>query len=224
MPKENEDVAGTEDTKEEPKNAQSTENSDEGNSPDNEGEGSGEGNSIDKFPPEAVKIIKELRNESAKYRNQRKTLSEELEGLKGGIKRFVGGEEDEEVDPTEALAAYEQQSESLAIQNQILAVAVENSIPNEDFEYFQFLMSKGIDSLEEGEEFTEDMLSEVVNQIKSRKAKGTTSVGSGTPSPSKGEGEISLAEFNKMGTIAKSKLYRERPELYEKLSNEAKAS
>jgi hypothetical protein len=85
-------------------------------------------------------------------------------------------------------------------------------------------MGKALESLEDGQEMTEEELAEIISTVTAGKGKGmgTSSTKDGTKPPPAKDGEVTQEEFNKMSIIAKSKLYQTNPALYSKLLSNAK--
>lgn len=188
-----------------------------------QGDGQGSGNSTMSLE-DAQKIIKELRAENAKHRTEKNNLSTRLEKIEKGLKLVSGDGEDDETAEVK-LGKLEPKIQSLEVRNAMYELAIEHSISKADFEYFEFLMSKKFDSLEEGQEMTEEDLEAILGQLKSRsqKAPANTSAGTGTkPDNASGKDGVTLEQFVKMGMMEKSKLYQTKPDLYASLLSEAR--
>lgn len=177
---------------------------------------------FDSLDDKTKKMIKKLRGENKKRRTENNNLSTKLEKFEKGLKSLFGNDDDD-ADPEEQLETVTGQYQSAVTENSILRLAVANGISGEEnLEYFEFLMSKRLNSLEEGEELDEDDLEEIISKIsaKSNGGKATTSTkdgGKGGKGPGKDSDEVTQEEFDKMGITAKSKLYEKNPSLYEKL-------
>jgi hypothetical protein len=186
------------------------------------GQGSGS-NDQSALPEWAQKELKELRGEAAKYRTQNKTLAERLEKLEKGLKG-VFGEEEDDTDPGEKVKVLSQVTQTLEVKNAMLQLALENGIGSDDYEFFEFKMGKALESLEEGQEMTEDELAEIISGIKSKSGKGVanSTTKDGVKPPAAKDGEVTQEEFNRMSITAKSKLYQTNPALYDKLMKNAK--
>lgn len=175
--------------------------------------------------------IDSLRKESAKYRTKSKELDSKvsevttkLTKFEKGLKSLFGEGEDENVDPEEKIGQLSQALQAKEVQQTITELAYDNGIPKEDKEYFEFLMMKRLQGLEENEELGEEDIAEIAKQAKGRKL-GASSVGAGLKpgsEGSKGTGEIGLEQFKKMSITEKSALYGKSPELYERLMQESK--
>lgn len=174
--------------------------------------------SIDDLPASAQKYIKDLRSENAKRRKDFNNMSTRMERFEKGFKSMFGEEEDD-IDPETKLDALSGHYESAISENAILRLAVENGISGgENIEYFEFLMNKSLDSLDEGEEMTEEMLNDVISKIQAKgKANTSFQKSESGNSPRKGNAEVSQEEFDRMGMVQKSNLYLKNPELYNKL-------
>lgn len=170
------------------------------------------------FSPEAQKIIKDLRTENAKRRTDNNNFKTRMEKIEGGLKSMF--DDDDESTPEEKLKKVSDDKDQLAVRNSLMSIAIENGIGKDDYEYFEFLMSKRLGKLEEGQELSEEDLDSVLDSIKSRKAGADTSTGDGGGGkpPAGGASEVTQAEFDKMGITAKSLLYQQKPDLYNKLA------
>jgi hypothetical protein len=176
---------------------------------------------------QAMDEIKKLRAENAKHRNRNKELDSSLgerEQILQKMKHALGLEE--ETDPAEHLEALAQQNQQLQVELTVKELVQNFGVPNETEKYFRFLLSERLESLEEGEELTEDEI-EVLAQ-EARKIRGGA-VGSSTglslekqPNAS-AQGTVSAADFAKMGLSERSQLYTKNPALYQKLFDEAQA-
>lgn len=191
------------------------------------GSGDGTGGNQTMTLEEAQKVIKDLRAEAAKYRTEKNNLSTRLEKLEKGIKAFAGGDEDDQEDTETKFGKLQGEFEALSVRNAMYELAFEHGIAKDDFEYFEFLMSKKLNSLEEGAEMTEEDLGEILGGLKTKsggKAPANTSTGgSGNkPNPEQKGGEVTLEQFVKMGMMEKSKLFQTKPELYNSLLMQAK--
>ena len=180
----------------------------------------------DLSPEEYKKQIKKLRAENAKHRLGNKALNEKMSKFEKVFKAFSG--DDEEVDPEEQLGQVTHQYEAAVTRNAILELALENGISGKDnLEYFEFLMSKTLNSLDEGEEMTEEQLEEILSKCSKAggKGKATTSTndkGKGDKDPDQTNDEVTQEEFDSMGMMQKSKLYQTNKALYEKLMKNSK--
>jgi len=175
---------------------------------------------LDSLPKSAQKLIKNLRSENAKHRTKNNNLMTKQEKLDKVLKTLSGEEGDDE-DPETKLEALQQNYSSVATKNAILELALENGVNGaENYEYFEFLMSKKINSLEEGEEMTEEDVEEIVTKCSKgagNKANTSTKTGEQGKKPDEKADEVTQEEFNKMGMVQKSRLYQSNPELYNKL-------
>jgi hypothetical protein len=182
------------------------------------------GGDLEGLPDWAKKEIKSLRKESATYRNNHKTLAEKYERLEGGLKSALGVQgQEEEVSLEDQLSSYQEQVRMTELNNAILSLAIQNSIPSDELDYFAFKMQKTLESLEEGQELTEEDFGEIIQQVKSRgKGPANSSVGGhGEPNPHAKEG-VTLDSFVKMTILEKNQLYREKPDVYQAMFSQAK--
>jgi hypothetical protein len=195
---------------------------------DNEQKGQGSGsNDVNALPEWAQKELKDLRGEAGKYRTQNKTLSERLAKIEGGLKGIFGEEDDDQADPGEKLQRVSQVNQTLEVRNAMLQLALENGIGMDNYEFFEFKMGKALEALEEGQEMSEEQLAEIISGVKvqSVSSKGpanSTTTKDDQKKPADGSKKISQEEFNKMGIMARSKLFQENKELYNELMSNAK--
>lgn len=175
---------------------------------------------FDSLDEKTKKFIKKLRDENRTRRTENNKLSTRMEKFEKGMKAMFG-DDDDDVDPEEALKSLQGEYESSVNENAILRLALENGVSGaENMEYFEFLMSKKLNSLEEGEEMTEEDLDEILEKCSKGAGKANTSTndsGKGGKGPGKNSDEVTQEEFDKMGMVQKSKLYTSNPELYNKL-------
>ena len=192
--------------------------------------------SLDGLDPKVQKYIKDLRKESAKHRTRATNLEGELTGLRGRVsKAFGDGEESwSDLAPEEQERRFEELgagAEGLALENQVLKLAISNGISGEEaLEFFQFKLQKQLSSMEEGEEMDEETITEIAAAVKQKYGQTagnvSTSVTTGTggksaPNPDEA-GSVSLDDFTSMSMAEKSSLYEKNRPLYDKLSAEAK--
>jgi hypothetical protein len=184
-------------------------------------------------PKKAYAEIKKLRDEAAKHRTKAKSLEDELGGMKGTLdklKTVFGGNEEEQVDPAEALQAIQAQNELLLVELSINQIAREYGISSDQDDYFKFLLNKKFSEMSEGDEISEDDLHDVITNVKKIYGSGQpvkTSTGlnvnGNAPTPTNSTNSALTAEqFVKMSLAEKSKIYAENANLYSKLLNEAR--
>lgn len=177
--------------------------------------------------------IAKLRKENAGHRTKNKDLKSKLNMSEAQKKKMLeaAGLLDEEK-PEEKLKSATEQNDSLAFRNAVLETAVANGIPANKIKYFQFLMSEAVSELGEGEELSEERLAEIVKECKAgaQKTPANSTVkkldkdGNQIQDPPPGEkGEVTLEKFLAMGVVSRSKLYLEKPALYEELAAKAKS-
>jgi len=180
---------------------------------------------FDSLPSSAQDYIKSLRTESAEHRTKNNNLSTRLENIEKGMKTMFGGE-DQELSPEEQISQISQTNETLSYENAIMGMAYENGIPMDNYEYFNFLMDKEVNGLEEGQELSEETLMGVIG-----KAKGfnqsmdntNTSVddqGNAVKDPNNSSG-MTLDQFSSMSVVEKSELYIKSPAVYEQFMKQA---
>jgi hypothetical protein len=203
------------------------------NPPNQDGkEGQGGADDKDKDKPafktmeEALAEITKLRKENASRRTTNKTLEERVgasETVLGKLKQALGIEKEES--PEEVAANLKAQNEALLLEKGIYQLAIEQQIPADQVEYFDFLFRKKLSGLSEGEELGDDGLAEIVSKVKTAggSKKSSTGVdGGNNPPPSKGDDGVTLEAFVKMNLGEKSALYQKNPTLYERFMSEAK--
>lgn len=193
----------------------------------------GEPGALDFSDPNATKAeIERLRKENAKYRtrakeldSQTQQLNERFSKMEKGLKTLFG-EEETEMSPEETIEALQLRNEQLEVQSALREAANEYGIPANQYDYFEFLVSKKLNTLGEGEEITEEDLDEIAKQARGVGATPTTSVdGKGqNPDPTQPTGGISLEEFQAMGIMERSKLYGRDPKLYDRLKAQEEAA
>jgi len=197
------------------------ENESSGSKDSQEDQGSGsqghEGEDFKDLPDFAQKLIKELRAENAKYRTEKNNLSTKMQNFEVGLKKMLGVEGEDDLSPEEKLEAFSQKNEQMAVSNAMLSLAYQNSVSPDQYEYFEFLMGKKLSDLEEGQELSEGDLEEVLGKVRDKSSPASTSTSEGKKGgPSQDSDELSQEDFNKMGIVGRSKLYREKPDLYNK--------
>lgn len=213
-----------------------TGNGGEGAGGNTDGNGDGDGGSGDDFdslPEFAKKMIKDLRSESAASRTKNKTLEERFGKMEAGMKSALGLDDDDQESPEERVQTLTQQSESLAIRNAILEVAIENGLNKDQSDYFGYLLQKEGESLEDDQEISEERYQELVNSSKALGAQGSgtadtdvegdAGAGKGNGGDGQGTGsEMTAEQFSKLGYGEKVSLRQENSALYDKLFQEAR--
>ena len=204
----------------------------------NEGEGDPGGSNEPKFSDEQKAYIQKLRKESSGYRQKAKgleskltALTEKVSKLEGGIKKAIGIEGEGEADPEKlkgTIADKDAQIVQLQSQLGLMQAADEYGIPSKGRKYFATLVADAADSLEEGEEITEEQMADIVTEVKSLFGKAANSSindddgkGGGGKPPAGGD-KITVEKFAKMTTTEKSVLYQKNPDLYKDLFQQAK--
>lgn len=199
----------------------------DGGSDDDQGSPGGK---VEDLPEWAQKQIKDLRSENAKTRTKAKTLEDRVGKIEKGFKSMFGNEEgDDDLPPEEKLAKVQAQSEASAARAEMLEFCMENGITEKRTQrYLSVLIDEASEELEDGEELSDERLEELIQEAKSvgGRKKASSSVdgkGSGKKPPNpEGDSGVSLEQFNNMGALDRNKLYRENPDLYNRLSAEAK--
>jgi hypothetical protein len=209
---------------------------DKGGKPGASGDKGGEGDDenlddseIEKLPKGAQALIKKLRKENAAKRTEANNLKTKNEKYEKAFKIISG--DDEEEDPEVKLGKVQNQNQSLQVKNAMLEMALENGIGPKDRKYFEFLMAEALEELEEGEELSEEKLAEVVAAVKGKGGGTPANTGTKGDGGSKGGDKkpagdtdgVTLEQFVGMTVTQKSKLYNEKPEVYNTLMAQARA-
>lgn len=220
--KKKDDQSGTDDQK---KKDQQDQTDDTTGADDGEGD-DGEGDFSD---PEKVKAeIKKLRAEAAKHRNKAKAVSEQLASVNGkmsGLKKALGVE-DENEDPEAKLKAQQAKSDALEVELSVVHLARDHEVPKESEQYFRFLLGQKLESLEEGEELSDEQVEELAAEAKKvsgKPANNSTGLGGGKKPPAdNGKGALTVEQFVKLNTGEKSAIYAKNPSEYSRLFSEAR--
>jgi hypothetical protein len=181
--------------------------------------------SVDSLPQEAQDLIKSLRNENAKYRTEKNNFQTRLENIESGFKQMFGEGDGQELTPEQQVEQLSAGYEQMSYQNAIMGLAYENGIPMDNYEYFNFLMDKAVNSLEEGQELSEEQLLEVIQRSKGFNQtmdNANSSVDGQAGQAPEGNQGTTLEQFLKMNVVQKSELYRNKPEIYNSLFAQAK--
>ena len=175
--------------------------------------------------------IKSLRQEAAKNRTkakeletQFKAMNDRFSGLETGLKKALGVETDE-LSPEDKLGAISAQNEEMAFKNAVLETALGHGLGVGQLEMLEFMILKRADALEEGQELTDEDLSEIIGKVKlAEKAfSGASSVsGSLQPASTQSSGSMTVEKFAKMSIAEKSLLYSKDPNTYNSLMAVAK--
>ena len=186
------------------------------------------GDNVEDLPESAQKLIKDLRSENAKHRNDNKSLRGDFDKLKKGMASALGIGEDDDTKPEDKIADLTGQNDNLNFQNAVLSVAVQNGISEEQVEYFAFLMEKAVNELEEDDELPDKELAAIIQKAKAQKGSGGNSSvddkgEDGKPKNPDASGDMTLDQFCALNMLQKSSLYREKPDVYNKLVSQAKA-
>ena len=179
--------------------------------------------------PEKTKAyVKKLREENARYRvkakdsdSKSKAIDERYQKMEEGFRHAFGLSEDIEL-TEENFGALQEQSRSLSVENEILKIAVEHQIPGDKIDYFQFLVTKSLGQLKEGEELSSEDIGEILGKVMPISGTGssTSITSSGTngnsPNPNSGN-EVSLDQFCAMSITEKSLLFQKDADAYGRL-------
>lgn len=184
---------------------------------------------IDKLPKGAQALIKKLRKEAASKRTEANNLKSKNEKYEKAFK-IISGDDDEE-EPEVKLGKVQEHAQSLQVKNALLEMAIENGIGPKDRKYFEFLMSEKLEELGEGEELSEEHIAEVVAAAKGKGGgtpantgtKGDGGSKGGDKKPAGDSDGTTLEQFVGMTVSQKSKLYNEKPEVYNTLMAQARA-
>lgn len=183
---------------------------------------------------DAQKAIKALREENAKHRTTNKELMDRFGKLESGLKGLFGdndpGDPNKPIeDKITALEAKIQEEaairEAREAEAALTQLAYDHKIPNDERDYFEFLIEKELGSLKEGEQLSQEAIEEIAKKVRVKSAPSATSVtdGEGGPKiPSNKDGEVTIDEFKDMSMGQKSALYSKDPALYNRLMNQAK--
>jgi len=178
--------------------------------------------------------IKSLRDESAKHRTKSKELQTqfakltgEVDALKGGLRKALGGKEDDTSSPEEQVGQLTSQNEQMAFRLAVIESALEHGISSKDqLEYYEFLVQKKATELQDEEEISDEAMTEIITKVKAfSKPQGTstTSVGGKKPAPSDSSNQaVTVENFAKMSITEKSALYSKDPAQYTQLMTAAK--
>jgi hypothetical protein len=174
--------------------------------------------------------IAKLRAENAKHRTKGKDLASRLMASEEQKKEILkaAGIQVEEDKPEEKLKVLQAETQTKDFRLAVLESAIAHGIPKDRVKYYQFLITEATESLEEGEELSDDELAKIVAEVKKAPAKANSSVGSedgkggGTPPPGSSDG-MTLEKFCSMSITEKSKMYEKTPALYEEFLKLAKA-
>lgn len=187
------------------------------------------------FSEKQKAYIKSLRDESAKHRKKAKdlessvkTTNDRLSKFEEGLKKLVGGEEDN-LTPEEKMEKLQAQNDAHVLKGAIRDAAWEHGITKDQYDYFDFLVTKELEGLGENEELSDEKLEAIAKKAKAQGGgkPGNSSVdgkgGNDKPDPGNPDG-LTLAKFKLMGIVEKSRLYQTNPDLYNQLLAEEKAN
>jgi hypothetical protein len=171
--------------------------------------------------------IKSLRTEAAKNRTKAKELeaqfnaiNSKFSALESGLKKSLGVEGTEELQPEAKISELAATNENMAFRNAVLETAVGHGIGADQLEMLEFLILKRADALEEGQELTDEDMAEIVSKVKlTSKAMGSsTSVTSSVQAAdSNTQKALSVESFAKMSIAEKSLLFSKDPNTYNTL-------
>jgi len=194
-------------------------------SKDGQAKGEGDEDTLDEsaLDPKTKAYITKLRKENAGHRTRANTTKNEFDAFKQKVSKAVGNEDDE-VPAEKRVEELSSQAQSLAMENAILSMAVENNVPKDGLKYFKFLVAQAAEELAEGEELSEEAMVEILADVRGKfaPASTTTSVTTKKAGNPDGSTEVTLDKFCKMSIGEKSALYTKNPELYTSLMEQAK--
>lgn len=183
-------------------------------------------------PEELRKLAKKLRKENAGHRVKSKDLKSKLsisETQKKAILKAAGVEVEDE-NPEEQVKALNGENATLAFRLAIRDAALEHGIGKDELEFFEFLVSKATSELEDGDELSEEQMTEIATKAKAKKGSANTTTNNGKgkgkgnqPPPAGGDDKVvTLDKFLRMSMMEKAKLYDTNRDMYTQLVNEAK--
>lgn len=230
----NEDLEGQNTPKEGPDSSKGTSKQDNQEPKSKGAEATNEDDDFENWEPAKVKdYVKQLRKENKGHRQKAKGLEDRLNTLESGLKKAFGVEDDENIPPEKRIEDLTAQNEAKELRLAILESAIEHGISGkEGIDYFEFLVSKKLQTLGENEELSDEDISEISQKVSAIHGTGSGGATSGKtsfpdkdnsePKPGPG-GEVTLEQFNEMDIMQKSELFRTNKPLYDKLMAEAKA-
>lgn len=186
-----------------------------------EGDPQAKGNE-DKWDAETRGYIESLRRENAGHRSTNKELRSKLENIEGAV---TGKDPDQ--DPNELLEEANEVIEALTARNAVLEAGYENNIPFDKLDYFGYKIEQGVSELEEGEDLDiSPIVQDVMRMGQSEPVTPPGGANTGTNPPKTGEpttapNQITVDQFKQMGFLAKAKLQRDQPQVYETLKAES---
>lgn len=177
--------------------------------------------------------IQKLRGEAADRRTKNKELetkinelSTQFSGLQTGVAKALGIQTD--LKPEEQLERVQGRAYELESENFMLRTMMEKGINSEQSDYFTFLLEKRAAELGENEEMTDDMVNDIVANVKkvsaftqSTSVSTTQANGQGPSSDNVGDGPT-VDEFVGMSVSEKSLLYAKNPAQYDALLGQAR--
>ena len=190
--------------------------------------GNGEGGQVDlsSLPEATQKYIKDLRKENAGYRTNLRTSEDRLGRIEQGLQSMFGEEGEDQVSPEERIQGLTQTTEALSMQNAVLSIALETGLSGDQAQYFQFLLQKEAEGLEENEEISEERFDALISTVKGVQGQnggtGSTSVDGGGKPPQGGGTEVTAEQFGNMSYMEKVNLRKANEPLYNKLFAAAK--
>lgn len=202
---------------------------DDGKGGQKDGEGKDELD-LASLPESVQKHIKDLRKENAKHRTKANKLESDFASVQQRLKALAGGEDDgEQLTPEQQIAQLEAGVGQYAFRNACLSLALEHGIGKDGYEYFEYLVGKAVEGLEDGEELDDEVMTGLISEAKAKSGAGSKQTTTTSVNPKSGDGkapdtkaEVSLDQFVKMSIGEKSALYNKNPALYDALTKEAK--
>lgn len=187
----------------------------------------------DKLDDKTKAYLAKLRKEAASHRVKNKELASKLslsDKQKKDILKAAGLLDEEK--PEEKLQKAVATTNQLAFRSAILESAIDKEIPKEKIKYYQFLIQEATETLDEGQELSDEKLEEIVKECRGAAGgkKATSTVvkvdkdGKKIPDPNPGDsGQLTLNKFCSLSMVEKSKLYIKSPDVYEQFAKQAKA-
>lgn len=182
---------------------------------------------LSKLDSSVQDYIKELRAENAKTRTERNNLSTRMENFENGFKQMFGDEgEGQELTPEQQIESLNTNFQDLSFSNAVMGIAYQNDVPHDKLEYFEFLMNKEVEGLEEGQELSEESLAGLIQKVKGSgfqgEANSSVNEGNAAGKDPNASGATNLDAFVGMSLQERSELYRKDPNTYNALYKQAR--
>lgn len=178
-----------------------------------------------KDPEKALREIKKLRAENARHRTKNKEIESQYTSMQSKfskMKEAAGISDDqEEVDPAVLVQQKDERIAELEYQIAMNEVRAGLGISSEHQEYFDFLVAKRLQDLEEEEELGDEELQEIARKVLGNSAPSTTGIRQQTKKPLEKE-SVSVQKFAQMTMTEKNQLFLNDRATYDRLFEEAK--